>query len=111
MVERTGARGFVRGIGDRQKYSARVEYVQRTDDVDVGDVFVTSGFGCRFPRGIPVARVKKVEKRNFGIYQSVEAEPTVDFSRLEEVMIILTDPKECESGAGNSPSKKQRQQR
>ena len=30
MVERTGARGFVRGIGDRQKYSARVEYVQRT---------------------------------------------------------------------------------
>jgi len=111
MVERTGARGFVRGIGDRHKYSARVESVQRTDDVDVGDVFVTSGFGCRFPRGMPVARVKKVEKRNFGIYQSVEAEPTVDFSRLEEVMIILTDPKDCESGAGNSASKKQRQQR
>jgi cell shape-determining protein MreC len=43
--------------------------------------------------------VKKVEKRNFGIYQSVEAEPTVDFSRLEEVLIILTDSKECESGA------------
>ena len=109
-VERTGARGFVRGIGDRQKYSARVEYVQRTDDVEVGDVFVTSGVGCRFPRGIPVARVKKVEKRNFGIYQSVEAEPTVDFSRLEEVLIVLIDPKECESGAGTS-AKKARSQR
>jgi len=109
-VERTGARGFVRGIGDRQKYSARVEYVQRTDDVEVGDVFVTSGVGCRFPRGIPVARVKKVEKRNFGIYQSVEAEPTVDFSRLEEVLIVLIDPKECETGAGAS-AKKARSQR
>jgi len=110
MVERTGARGFVRGTGDRQKYSARVEYVQRTDDVDVGDVFVTSGVGCRFPRGIPVARVKKVERRNFGIYQSVEAEPTVDFSRLEEVLIILTDSKECESGAATSAAKKARSQ-
>src|SRR4051812_36177970 len=110
VVERTGARGFVRGIGDRQKYSARVEYVQRTDDVDVGDVFVTSGVGCRFPRGIPVVRVKKVEKRNFGIYQSVEAEPTVDFSRLEEVLIILTDSKECESG-GPPGTKKARPQR
>ena len=109
-VERTGARGFVRGVGDRQRYLARVEYVQRTDDVEVGDVFVTSGVGCRFPRGIPVARVKKVEKRDFGIYQSVEAEPTVDFSRLEEVLIILTDSKECESGAGSSAAKKTRAQ-
>ena len=100
----------MRGIGDRQRYLARVEYVQRTDDVEVGDVFVTSGVGCRFPRGIPVARVKKVEKRNFGIYQTVEAEPTVDFSRLEEVLIILTDSKECESGAGTPANKKLRNQ-
>lgn len=110
VVERTGARGFVRGVGDRQRYSARVEYVQRTDDVEVGDVFVTSGVGCRFPRGVPVARVKKVEKRNFGIYQSVDAEPTVDFSRLEEVLIILTDPKDCDAGAG-AGAKKARPQR
>ncbi len=108
-VERTGARGFVRGVGDRQRYLARVEYVQRTDDVEVGDVFVTSGVGCRFPRGLPVARVTKVEKRNFGIYQSVEAEPTVDFSRLEEVLILLTDSKECESGAG-TPARKRTSQ-
>ncbi len=107
-VERTGARGFVRGVGDRQRYLARVEYVQRTDDVEVGDVFVTSGVGCRFPRGLPVARVTKVEKRNFGIYQSVEAEPTVDFSRLEEVLILLTDSKECEAGAG-TPARKRAQ--
>jgi len=109
-VERTGARGFVRGVGDRQHYMARVEYVQRSDDVEVGDVFVTSGVGCRFPRGIPVARVKKVEKRNFGIYQTVDAEPTVDFSRLEEVLIILTDAKDCASGAGTSAAKKARSQ-
>jgi rod shape-determining protein MreC len=110
VVDRTQARGFVRGVGDRQKYQAHVEYVQRSDDVTVGDVFVTSGVGCRFPRGIPVARVTKVEKRDFGIYQVVEAEPTVDFSRLEEVLIILTDSKDCEA-SGGAPGRKGRPQR
>ncbi|MFO7178379.1 MAG: rod shape-determining protein MreC [Pseudomonadota bacterium] len=100
VVERTRARGFVRGTGDRSRYLVRVEYVRRTDEVEVGDLLVTSGVGCRFPKGIPVARVTKVEPRDFGIYQTVEAEPTVDFSRLEEVLIILNDSEDCEVGRG-----------
>jgi rod shape-determining protein MreC len=99
VVERTGARGFVRGVGDPARYAVRVEYVQRADQVDVGDLLVTSGVGCRFPKGIAVARVVRVTKRDFGIYQEVDAEPTVDFSRLEEVLIIMTDPKDCAPAA------------
>ena len=95
VVERTGSRGFVRGTGEKARYSVRVEYVQRTDEVEVGDLLVTSGVGCRFPKGLPVARVVKIDKRDVGIYQSVEAEPAVDFSRLEEVLVVLTDTKDC----------------
>lgn len=95
VVERTGARGFVRGVGDGSSYLVRVEYVQRTDELDVGDLLVTSGMGCRFPKGIPVAKVTKVVRRDFGIYQTVEAQPTVDFSRLEEVLIVLSDTEDC----------------
>jgi len=91
VIERTGARGIVRGTGDVSKYLVRVQYAERTDEVDVGDLMVTSGVGRRFPKGLPVARVTKVIKRDFGIYQEVEAAPTVDFSRLEEVL-ILTSP-------------------
>ena len=97
VVERTGARGFVRGSGDRSKYAVRVEYVPRSDLVEVGDLLVTSGVGCRFPKGIPVARITKVVRRDFGIYQTVEAEPSVDFSRLEEVLVVLTDSSECDA--------------
>ena len=96
VVERTGARGFVRGSGDRSKYAVRVEYVPRSDLVEVGDLLVTSGVGCRFPKGIPVARISKVVRRDFGIYQTVEAEPSVDFSRLEEVLVVLTNSSECD---------------
>ena len=81
-----------------RKYSVEVQYVQRTDDVEVGDLLVTSGVGRRFPKGVPVGTVTEVVKRDFGIYQSVEAEPTVDFSRTEEVLIILTDSSDCDVG-------------
>jgi rod shape-determining protein MreC len=92
MVERTGARGIVRGTGDLTRYLLRVQYAERVDEVDVGDMLVTSGVGRRFPKGLPVARVTRVVKREFGIYQEVEAAPTVDFSRLEEVLILTTPP-------------------
>lgn len=94
VVQRTGARGFVRGTGNDRKYEIDVEYMQRTDEVDVGDLLVTSGVGRRFPKGIPVGRVIEVVRRDFGIYQRVVAAPTVDFSRLEEVLIVTTPPPE-----------------
>jgi rod shape-determining protein MreC len=93
VVERTGARGFIKGMGD-EKYACEVQYMQRTDEVVQGDLLVTSGVGRRFPKGIPVAKVDEVVKRDFGIYQRVIATPTVDFSRLEEVLILTTAPPE-----------------
>lgn len=99
IVQRTGARGFVRGTGDENKYACSVEYVQRTDEVEVGDLLVTSGVGRRFPKGIPVGTVTQVTKRDFGIYQQVVATPAVDFSRLEEVLIVMSAPLEDGSQA------------
>jgi rod shape-determining protein MreC len=90
VVERTQARGFVRGTGNRSRYGCRVQYMQRTDEVEVGDLLLTSGVGKRFPKGIPVARVNKVVRREFGIYQTVEATPAVDLSRLDYVLIVTS---------------------
>lgn len=90
IVERTGARGIVRGSGDRNRYNCRVEYVQSTDEVAVGDWLLTSGVGKRFPKGLPVARVTDVVRRDFGIYQQVQAVPAVDLSRLDDVLIVTS---------------------
>jgi rod shape-determining protein MreC len=98
VVERTGARGFVRGAGDNSRYLVRVEFVQSSDGIDNGDILVTSGVGCRFPKALPVARVTKVLKRDFCIYQTVEAEPVVDFSRLSEVLIVMSGEDNCKPG-------------
>ncbi|MDP8999291.1 MAG: rod shape-determining protein MreC, partial [Myxococcota bacterium] len=92
--ERTHARGFVRGTGDPARYGCKVEMVDSRDEVDIGDLLVTSGKGRWFPRAIPVARVTKVIKRELGRDQDVDAAPTVDFSRLDAVMVLVSPPGE-----------------
>jgi rod shape-determining protein MreC len=98
--ERTHARGFVRGTGDPARYACKVEMVDSRDEVEIGDLLVTSGKGRWFPKGIPVARITKVVKRELGRDQDVDAAPTVDFSRLENVLVIVTAPGEESSSTG-----------
>jgi rod shape-determining protein MreC len=90
--ERTHARGFVRGTGDPARYGCKVEMVDSRDEVEIGDLLVTSGKGRWFPRGLPVARVTRVVKRELGRDQDVDAVPTVDFSRLDSVLVLVTTP-------------------
>lgn len=86
--ERTHARGFVRGTGDPARYGCRVEMVDSRDEVEIGDLLVTSGKGRWFPKGLPVARVTRVVRRELGRDQDVDAVPTVDFSRLDAVLVL-----------------------
>ncbi len=97
--ERTHARGFVRGTGDPSRYSCKVENVDSRDEVEIGDLLVTSGKGKRFPKGLPVARVTKVVKREPGRDQEIEATPTVNFSRLDAVLILVAPAAEEETPA------------
>lgn len=95
--ERTQARGFVRGTGDPSKYSCKVENVDSRDEVEIGDLLVTSGKGKWLPKGLPVARVTKVVKREPGRDQEIEASPTVNFSRLDAVLILVAPPGDDEA--------------
>jgi rod shape-determining protein MreC len=100
--ERTHARGFVRGTGDPARYGCKVEMVDSRDEVEIGDLLVTSGKGRWFPRGVPVARVTRVLKRELGRDQDVDASPTVDFSRLDTVLVLVTTPGEESGAVGNA---------
>jgi rod shape-determining protein MreC len=100
--ERTRARGFVRGTGDPARYGCRVEMVDSRDEVEIGDLLVTSGKGRWFPKGIPVARITKVIKRELGRDQDVDAVPTVDFSRLDSLLILVTAPGDELPSTGSS---------
>src|SRR5471032_1138199 len=86
IVERTRAQGVVVGGGDDR---LRMEYVSEVFDVVVGDVVVTSGIDGIYPKGFIIGRVESVEKAG-SAYKRITIKPAVDFSSLEEVLVVLT---------------------
>ncbi|MFK5927370.1 MAG: rod shape-determining protein MreC [Desulfuromusa sp.] len=85
LIQRTRTRGIIRGRGE----NLSIEYALRDADIQIGDLLVTSGMGGVFPKGLPLGLVESVEKGQFGLFQQVKATPTIDFSHLEEVMVIV----------------------
>jgi len=67
----------------------RLQYILKNADVVAGDLIVTSGLGGSFPKGIPIGVVSKVTKSKRGMFQNIESTPTVNFSQLEYLIVIL----------------------
>lgn len=89
LVQRTRARARVRGRGADKDFALDAEYLGRMADVEPGDLLVTGGLGRTFPKGLPVGRVTGIERRAFGLYQRAIVEPTVNFARLEQVLVVV----------------------
>jgi rod shape-determining protein MreC len=92
VIQRTGGRGLLRGIDGTNRYVCRIEYLLRKEEVKIGDLVVTSGVAGIFPKDLIVGRISKVTRRTYGLYQEVEVIPAVDFSGLDEMLVILSPP-------------------
>lgn len=85
IVQRSRAQGVLEGKIDE---ACILKYVQKNEEVQVGDKVITSGLGGVFPKGLVVGRVTKVDRKRPGIFQYIEVTPTVDLSKLEEVLVL-----------------------
>jgi rod shape-determining protein MreC len=86
LVERSRAQGVVKGGGDDR---LRLEFVSEAADVAIGDLVVTSGIEGIFPKGFTIGRVDAVEKAG-PAYKRISVKPAVNFSALEQVLVVLT---------------------
>lgn len=86
LIERTRAQGIVLG---QHSDTLVMEYVPGTADVRRGDLVVTSGIDGIYPKGFVIGTVELVE-RGPGSFHRISVRPAVDFSRLEEVLIVTT---------------------
>lgn len=85
IVQRTRAKAIVEGKGENR---CQLKYLLRSEDVVEGDRVVTSGLAGNFPKGLVIGEVRKVDKKGHGIFQDAELATSVDFTRLEEVLVI-----------------------
>lgn len=61
-------------------------------DVKPGDAVITSGFSQYYPKGLLLGQVLSVARTQFGLTETATVAPSVDFNRLESVMIVLQHP-------------------
>jgi rod shape-determining protein MreC len=87
VSQRTRARSTVKGVGDVTR--CKLEYALRTDDLQEGDLLLTAGGPGFFPKGLSIGRVVNVSKKATGMFTAAEVIPAVNFSRLDEVMVVL----------------------
>ena len=85
-VQRSRARGIVRGSGDER---LEFEFVARGGDVQVGDLVITSGLGGVYPKGLLIGRVSAVSEPGSKLLSTASLEPAVDFGRLEQAFVML----------------------
>jgi len=88
IIQRSREKGIVKGLSSK---ICRLDYVVKTSDVVVGDIVITSGLGGVFPKGLPVGEVTEVNSISGGLFKDIKIRPMVDFSKLEELLLILKE--------------------
>ncbi len=80
------AAGILSGRGLRR--DLEVNFVEREVPLKAGEILISSGLDGKYPKGLPVAKVKAVTPSDYTQFMAVTAVPLVDLPRLEEVLLL-----------------------
>ena len=86
-VQNPRVEGIVRGNIDAGLVMDRIP---QGETVSPGDIVLTSGLGGNFPDKLVIGQITEVLQRDSDMFQRARIRPTVDFGKLEEVMVIVT---------------------
>jgi rod shape-determining protein MreC len=91
IIARTGQQVIVKG--DRQTNMMEISFLKNEDDIQKGDLIVTSGQAGRFIPSIKIGRVKDIVKNEGERFSKVTLMPLENVNDMNEV-IITTDESE-----------------
>jgi rod shape-determining protein MreC len=84
LVQNTRARGIVKGGGNNRCVFV---YALRKEEIHAGEIIVSSGLDQVFPKGLKIGTVLEVEKDHSRLFQDIMVQTSVDFDKLEEVLV------------------------
>ena len=87
IVQNGRATGIVRGNIDGTLTMGRIP---PNETVNPGDIVLTSGLGGNFPDKLVIGQVTEVEQRDQDMFQVARIRPTVDFGKLETMLIVTS---------------------
>ena len=86
ILQTSRARGILSGRGEEL---CSLSYVSPSVHTGKGEPVIASGLSGVFPKGLLLGTVESVEHRPGDLFQRITVKPAVNFSTLEEVMVIL----------------------
>ena len=89
LIQRTRARGVLEGRGSKK---CLMKYILNDDDVAEDDIVITSGMDGVYPKGLMIGKVKTVTNGSSSLFKKINVEPNVDFKRIENVLIVKSEP-------------------
>lgn len=87
FIQNSRATGIVRGNIDG---TLSMDRIPLNESVNPGDIVLTSGLGGNFPNKIVIGQVTTVEQRDQDMFQVAQIRPTVDFGKLETMLIVTS---------------------
>jgi rod shape-determining protein MreC len=106
LIQGERARGVVEGAGEQV---CELKFLTKDVQVRAGETIITSGMDGVYPKGIVVGYVAQVGTSAAGLFQPVEIKPAVDFSRLEEVLLIPSSAAVLGGAVLNHPARESRE--
>lgn len=88
IVQRNRTQGIISGAGSQGMI---LKYISKTQDVQKGDIMVSSGMGGVFPKGWLIGQVINVDRQDAGLFLKIKVAPFVDFAKLEELLILSSE--------------------
>ena len=88
--QRNGIRGISKGVASNQGRLV-VNFIESDFDVILGDVFITSAIGSKFPAGYPMGKVIHIEQHTDDPFLHIELAPIQTTEQLEFVLIGESD--------------------
>ncbi|MDG2395575.1 rod shape-determining protein MreC [Candidatus Thioglobus sp.] len=84
---RNGIQGISQGVAENQ-YHMQVKFIEPDLDIKMGDIFLSSSLGGKFPDGYPVGKVTHVEQHKNESFLHIILEPIQQTQNLELVIIL-----------------------
>jgi len=85
QIQRTRATGIVQGQPPRDLI---MRFVEQSEEVESGDIVLTSGLGGNFPKRLVIGQVTSVQRDDVEMFQEIRVQSAVQFDRIETVLVV-----------------------
>ncbi len=85
LFQQSRATGLIQGQPDG---TLRMIYIPQDDQIEVGEIVLTSGLGGFLPPDLVIGQVTEVIRQDFALFQEAVVRPAVDYRQTEMVLVI-----------------------